>query len=346
MNQYIIQPLHLSNTYYQNTSTMVPSNLAVGYLSDGSHLSNENYNLYWDYPSGMAISSVEDLITIQQTLIQAMNPTSTSPNPLNISSIFANELFFPIIRVGDGSYLQGLPYEIHPIGLNYTNPNYNTSINNNNGCAPFLVYNKGGNLPGYTSIIASIPVYNVTIVSLFNGNVDEFGWSDMVTNTLLPTLASIINNLEIYPNGNPGPRPINYYTGLYTDTAGYGSVEIANIENSLLFKYVEPNGGIISFFMNYFTNTNNNNENNNRFINMVPDITDTNNNITLDIFQASLPPFNSLPPNSLSCTTAVTLGLLNQYIFIYINNINSTYSEPVAISMPGFIPGAIFMYTN
>lgn len=352
VQRYIIDPLGLSHTYYYNTSILSPSllqQLAVGYLPDGTSIPSDDYNLYWGYPAGLTISCADDLIFLQQELLYA---TVSSSNRLNISTILARELFQPVVRVGDGSYLQGIPWEIRPRGINYTSTG-SYGDDGCAGCASFTVFSKGGNLPGYTALIATVPAWNITIAGLFNGNVDEFGWSDMLMDNLLPTLATLATNEEPFPNGNPGPRTSLYYQGLFTNSQGFGEVDIVPVENSILFKYIEPSGGVISFFLNYFSRTTTplNNEESGKvtssFFRSLPTVFSTvllpdNATVTLDIFQASLPPFNQLPSGSFDCADAITLGLLGQYIFFYINNVNSTYSVPIAVTMPGFIPGAVF----
>lgn len=338
----IVQPLGLQDTLaVVNASVdLTPTwlaRMAAGVLADGTIIPQPELDLGWAWPAGGIVSSVADLGTIGATLLAAAGGAST---PLNLSQSTAQHMLHTVYRAGDGSYLQGLPWEGRPRGLNISSQT-GQDPGIDAGAAPWLVLNKGGNLPGYTALLALVPSLNVTVSVLWNGVIagGEFGWSDAAMDSLLPPLAQALVDLSTDPAGNTGPRPISTYLGLYpSSVAGGGTVYVLNATlpaqaQVLVYEWIEQGGGRYSFFLDYVGSK------------PAPSglfhpsqAAATASIATVDIFRASMPPA-LLPPGALPCLMDITLGLQGQYVYFGLDAANVS----VATAVPGFIPGLEFV---
>ena len=230
VSQLITKPLGLAYTQFITTPDPGPvldDIMAVGYTAGGVPIPQADYDLGWWYPAGAGVSTAEELNLLGRALLAAASGASGG-SQLGLSPATARAMLSPLYREPDGSYLQGAPWEMRPRGLNASAYPPQT-VSDLSGGAPYLVLNKGGNLPGYTALLALVPSLNVTLSALFNGGVDEFGYSDLVFDALLPPLADALASADPRPRGNPGPRDPSFYAGTYTNPAVEGAVVVQTL---------------------------------------------------------------------------------------------------------------------
>ena len=58
-----------------------------------------------------------------------------------------------------------------------------------------LVRRKGGNVPGYTALLAFVPELELSLSILWSGAADEFTWSIHVFDLILPPWLDMMHNL-------------------------------------------------------------------------------------------------------------------------------------------------------
>lgn len=359
--QLVAQPLGLQYASYVNGDPGLPLDAVMAAGTNpttGLPYPQADYDLGWTFPAGSGVASANDLSLLGRSLLAAAQgiPGSVGSR-LGLSPSTARTLLSPLYREPDGSYLQGAPWEMRPRGLNASAypPPAGSGLT---GAGPYLVLNKGGNLAGYTALLALVPTLNVTIAFVANGDVDEFALSDGIADVVLPPIAAALIAQDPMPRGNPGPREATLYVDTYPGPDG-ASVTVEALPqggsaagDALL--YVLQVGGAYSFFLDYAGS--------------VGDAPTAQRmasahghafavNVTaLDVFRAYVPFPSDLPPGALTCELDVTLGLRGQYVFFYFTGSSlaassSASDDPVgaseglavlATAMPGFAPGFAF----
>jgi CubicO group peptidase (beta-lactamase class C family) len=358
----VTRPLGLPHAGYvtgADPGAALDAVMAAGTAPDGSPIPQADLDLGWAYPAGGGVASADELAALGRALLAAADVTGAAGapapggGPLRLSPSTARALLAPLYREPDGSYLQGAPWEMRPRG------GAANSTTTGSGAAPFLVLNKGGNLPGYTALLALVPALNVSLAAVFNGGADEFGLSDTVMDALLPPLAAALAAADGAPRGNPGPRPPATYTGTYAAPAVGGAVAVTALPqggggaavggggpppppaDALLFALQQ--GGTYSFFLDWVATLD---------AGAVAGVVGAGasaagaaagalNFTSADVFRAFFPPPGQLPPGGLPCVADVTLGLRGQYVFFLYTSGNAT--APVAVAAPGFVPGVAYV---
>jgi hypothetical protein len=178
------------------------------------------------------------------------------------------------------------------------------------------VRNKGGNLPGYSTLFAIVPELQLSVVGIWNGNADEFGNSDIAHNFTIPALVSALTPLQPGPNAGPSP---NDYLGTYTSTCcgnlvvhmasetsrQFATVVYIWVVDDLQVGSVLVWSGLISLELNYFQ---------------------------ADIYQAYI------PPGILSCQSSQLEAISGQYIYFLRNATGAVTGS----SLPGWAPGLVY----
>lgn len=72
--------------------------------------------------------------------------------------------------------------------------------------ANFYVVSKGGNLPGYATLLSMVPQLNVTVTMTINTDADDFAWIRSIQSVLLPALNETLVSLQKNPPADPGPH--------------------------------------------------------------------------------------------------------------------------------------------
>jgi CubicO group peptidase (beta-lactamase class C family) len=200
VREQVLTPLGMVDTGYDYDTPGVAERLAQGYDAAGDPVAF--YEMGWAYPAGSAYASVDDLSRLAAGLLAAANGTG-SAGGLALSAGAARELLAPRFYNRDGKTLFGSPWETlvvpvaDPVGGNV------------------LALLKGGNIPGYTAVVALVPELELTLAAAFNGGADEFAFAEAALGVLVPALVSTLAALAPVPAYNPSPDPAAY-VGTYT----------------------------------------------------------------------------------------------------------------------------------
>ena len=194
---HILDALNLTRTGFGLDWPTLDSNTATGYEPDGK--STGDYHLGWTAPAGGMHSTTHDLNMLADAIMTG--------RAFGGDTVAANEMMSPVFLNPGGTTLFGTPWEMR--------------FHNATG---FLVRRKGGNVPGFTALLAFVPELRLSVSALFSGQADEFGASQKIFDTLLPPLvdalqamgtdaprqpkdpASFVGNFTArgYPKGSPG----------------------------------------------------------------------------------------------------------------------------------------------
>ena len=276
----LLDPLNLTSTGYAY-SQQVLQRLAAGYDARGAPVPLAD--LGWGFPAGSMYSSARDLAALAQALL------AQGGGPLGLSPSRARELLAPVFWNRDGASLVGTPWECR------------TSLHH-------LQLTKGGNLPGYTASLALVPSLNLSLVALWNGGVDEFGFVDSAMAALLPALDGALQALAPSPAYDPGPSPGDY-VGQYQLAAGGSTVTVSLAQGMLLWREVGALG--VGVLLQWFT-------------------TDP---VLGDLFRAAF------PDSEFGCLLGELEALRYQYV-VFARDCDS--GSVSATSMPGWVPGAVW----
>ena len=224
VEKYITGPLGMKDTGFNYTPGVL-SRLAVGYLADGS--AAPFADLRWVYPAGSMYSSVADLVAFGSGLLAAFRGEYT---PLGLPAASARALLSPTYWNPTGASLWGAPWEIRV----------------NNGT---LVYNKGGNLGGYSTVLAVTPEADTVVAVAWNGGADETTVSDSLHGALLPVLAAVLAPFAPSPPAIPGPYASSVI-GVFTNPQTGGTLTTLMYEGMLLMRIAD--GVNLGLFLDYF----------------------------------------------------------------------------------------------
>lgn len=187
----IFTPLQMSNTGFNCTPDVV-SRMAFGYGAKGPGARPGDI-LTFTAPAGQAYSTLNDLGKLLQSLL---NEDATDILPPRRKS----ELLRPMFLNPDLISGFGTPWEVQI----FTVPSYGGVV----------VPTKGGNLNGYSSLIALIPDLGFGFVSLWNSNVAEGNLSRKILDLLLPQLLNATLTHQPLPPAVP-PFLMSALTGIY-----------------------------------------------------------------------------------------------------------------------------------
>ena len=176
----ILKPLHLSNTGFGLDLSGGNRDAAVGYLPSGAAV--KPYHLGWSAPAGGMHSTVRDLSKLAGAMME-------DRMPLLSSRALSRELLDPVFVDHDGGTLFGTPWEMQF-----------------HAATGMLVRRKGGNVPGYTALLAFVPELQLSISMLWAGAVDEFASSVAAFDLILPPFVGMLKALQ---ESTPQPQPRN-----------------------------------------------------------------------------------------------------------------------------------------
>ena len=237
----ITQPMGLANTGMEYTPEVLRK-MAAGY-SKG--VAVPFLDLHYQAPAGSAFATAADLTTLCQHLLAAFHGSTDAADKLGIS--------VPLVRLmlrspafwndeqASGPSGFGTPWEL-------------TSIAN------FLVVSKGGNLPGYATLVSMVPRLNVSIVMAINDNADDFSWMYAISDLLLPALNRTLVSMQPYPVAEPGPHAKavlgTYVLADITVIVQEPAVPLPGFNHPVLLIALERAGALIaSFFLDFVPQT-------------------------------------------------------------------------------------------
>lgn len=282
VDSLIVKPLgleHTGTTYDQQ----VLSDLAVGYSPSG--LPYAFYNLGWSGPAGAMYSTPSDLNVLAWALMQAAK--GVGPLAATLDATTAQVLLDPTYRNPDGLTVFGAPWEMRVHGS-------------------YLVRRKGGNLPGYATLMSFVPELDLAVSGAWTFASSEFDNSVALWDALLGNFTEGLQGLAPSPV-DPGPTPGDY-TGVYMSQDGSLKLEVAfNVTGRGELIFVVP--GVLSVFIHDAAWTH-----------------------KQDLFQVYI------PPGTLPCLDGELLGFQNQFVQFGRNTAGSV----VNASALGIIPAVVF----
>lgn len=169
------------------------TNAATGYDANGR--ATGDYKLGWTAPAGGMHSTTRDLNKLADAIM--------SGKALDNDAVLSAEIISPYFLNPGGTTLFGTPWEMR--------------FHNKTG---FLVRRKGGNVPGFTALLAFVPELRLSVSLLFNGAADEFGASQFIFDTLLPPFVDMLKETD--PDKPRQPTDQDLFLGNYT-MKGYPS---------------------------------------------------------------------------------------------------------------------------
>jgi CubicO group peptidase (beta-lactamase class C family) len=188
----ILDPLKLSGTGFGlDLAPGANPAAAVGCNPDGTQVGT--YHLGWNAPCGGMRSSARDLSTLASVLMDGAKP-------LLVSRALAQELLDPVFVDHAGGTLFGTPWEMQ--------------FHNSTG---MLVRRKGGNVPGYSALMAFVPEMHISLSMLWAGATDEFSASMAAFDTVLPPMLAWLQGAEAV---QPQPNNAAAFLGNWTIKGG------------------------------------------------------------------------------------------------------------------------------
>jgi CubicO group peptidase (beta-lactamase class C family) len=227
IQQYILNPLGMSNTGFVPTSNTVPPVTNSPFI-----------DMKWSGPAGQMFSSANDLAKLSLALNHAGRSNFLFSNPWNpfasigmlkrqqldspwkllgIPDSSIRQTFFPTFLNPDGSTGFSTPWEYSKIGKYY-------------------LRNKAGFLDNYSSTITMIPELQLGMTVTSNYPI---GAADVVSDALsifIPPFESILDRLQQMP---PTPFNSSKYTGTYI------SPEAGNAETVIMKGFLSDHIGIV-----------------------------------------------------------------------------------------------------
>ena len=171
-----------------------------------------------------------------------------------------------------------------------------------------LVRRKGGNVPGYTALLAFVPELELSLSILWSGAADEFTWSIHAFDLILPPWLDMMHNLlETKPQTQP--KNASQFVGDWTSTGGLPA-KIFQYNDMLLIKVLG-----LGMYM--------------RIPNWKQEQNDTMDLIYLQMW---------VQRNVAPCLTLELQAMINQYV-IFDQQLSS-------FTIPGYVPGIKWVRTS
>ena len=213
----ILKPLSLNRTGF-GLDTSSATNAATGYRSNGMAVGT--YHLGWNMPCGGMSSSVHDLNVLSQAIMAGT---------LFHNQGTSDQLMNPLYLNPGGKTLFGTPWEM--------------AYHSETG---YLVRRKGGNVPGYTALMAFVPELKLSLSILWSGHADEFGGSEQAFDRILTPINEMFQ--EMATKEEPlQPTDQASFVGTYSSpniTGAGGSAVVSIHANKLVLKVAVLNAGM------------------------------------------------------------------------------------------------------
>jgi len=182
VKQRILEPLGMHSTGFVFTDA-VEKQMAKPY-------SNEtfipNTDLGYNAPAGQMYSNIKDLMTLGRYFLGISGEI--------FDDGLRKELLTPSFIWRDGSFLQGSPWEVQLLK------------------GDWLMFGKGGNVPGHSAVFGVIPQLNLSFAALWSGPFDETSFVADVYERVLPELVPALNSNRPAPSM---PEDASKYIGEY-----------------------------------------------------------------------------------------------------------------------------------
>ena len=275
VQEHILDVHNLTRTGFGLDVMKVPD-AATGYGPTGVAL--PTYSLGWTVPCGGMSSSTRDLAKLAHVIMS---------DTLLKSTALASELLAPVYLNVDGKTLFGTPWEMQ--------------VHETTG---FLVRRKGGNVPGYSALLAFIPELKLSISVLWSGAADEFGASNALFDGILPPFVAMLAAAEAPPLQPASPQS---FVGVFKEATS-GTLAQISIHDGLLLVYVQILG--VSLYLK------------------VPDWHASSASPPGQFLQLWAP--RTLAP----CLTFELQAFLNQYV---------VFKNTSSLTIPGLVPGVTWV---
>jgi len=184
--QRIAAPLGLRDTGGNYTAAVL-ARLAVPFCA-AAGVPCPFAELGWDGPAGGMFSTPAELVRVASALMAAAR--GAGPLAASLPQDAARALLDPVYWNSDGLTVFGAPWEMR-------------------AAPPYLERRKGGNLPGFSTLLAFVPELELALAAAWNGGADEFTESSAMFDALLPPFSAALSALAPSPFV-PGPAPGDY----------------------------------------------------------------------------------------------------------------------------------------
>lgn len=263
-SEYILIPLKMNDTCFDIKQMQQSNDFCFGYTQiDNKNTRTEFIDPYTIAPAGGICSNIEDLTKFTQLLL---NKGGDLAYPETIEEIFSPQVitnFLANKEFGLDSFIQMEAY-----GLGFFVISYNGKK---------IVFH-GGNIQGFSSLIALIPEDDIAVTILTNKNktiapfllaisilekytsLEEQPWLETYKQFAEYENNSIIDEREKYLDNkqkHTAPsHPLKEYTGRYHHE-GYGDCEIKLINEELIGRYNDGNMSLEHWHYNVFNASSN-----------------------------------------------------------------------------------------
>ena len=103
----------------------------------------------------------------------------------------------------------------------------------------YLVRRKGGNVVGYTALLAFVPEIKLSLSVLWSGSTNEFEASELAMNSLLPPMNDMFKEIAQATESTRQPTNQSAYVGTFQSTTipgPRGAAQVFVYESKLLIK--------------------------------------------------------------------------------------------------------------
>jgi hypothetical protein len=175
--------------------------------------------------------------------------------------------------------------------------------------SPYVVRTKGGDVPGFATLVFVIPALRISFAATFNGPLNQGALIQPILDALLPAFVEDLTAVQPkYPLLVPGDA--QRFCGVYTSDIGM-AVKVSTYDvNGATWLLVASAG--MSFPVTY--------------VETDGDVTRT------QVW---------VPPHKLSCMMGDELALENEYVLFTAAHASSN----ATLAIPGFMPGQVFSKT-
>jgi CubicO group peptidase (beta-lactamase class C family) len=204
----VIGPLGLKSTGFELPAGTPGA--ATGYDAEGQEV--PPYSMGWLAPCGGMRSSTSDLVKLAEGIMTSrLMPESQTAS-----------LLAPAFFNAGGRTLFGTPWEM--------------AYHNRTG---FTTRRKGGNVPGFSALVAMVPELRLSMSMAWSGSTDEFAASEAAFDAILEPFVSVQKTLQAGPDFPKAPAP---YLGTFSlPGSAAAAASIVEVKGQLLISLLGMN---------------------------------------------------------------------------------------------------------
>jgi CubicO group peptidase (beta-lactamase class C family) len=313
VHRHVLEPLRMHGSgFHPSEAQKKRFAFATGFVAPNKRA--PDLRLGWDAPSGEMFSSVDDMLNFMRVFAESFEPAFPNTPRVAIRGkmdrraervlhvVSAREMLQPVYLNRDGRSMFASPWETEFV-------------------KSFVVRTKGGNVLGFSALVAVVPELRLSFVALWNGQVREGTIVRPVFDALIPAFEEALRSPSVQPRFPVATADPLRFVGQYRSAVG-GEIHIRFEKNtSALFVRASEYDVPLTFTRAENNNKNNNNNNNN-------------------FGEATTVMQLWIPPHKFSCLVEELVGLDGEYAFFAHD---SGSSAAVRLTLPGLEPGQTFV---